>query len=81
MATFSDEAGGLTRNPWSPEWPAHVLTTVTFAEHGGRTTLTLHATPVEATPAEHAVFRAGHGPMHMGWGGTFNQLDEFLKKA
>ena len=78
--TFSDEAGGLTHNPWTPGWPAHVLTAVSFVEHDGRTTMTLHATPIEATPAEHAIFRAGHGAMHMGWMATLDKLTDFLKK-
>jgi uncharacterized protein YndB with AHSA1/START domain len=81
LATFSDEAGGLTRNPWTPGWPAHVLTTVTFAEHDGRTTLTMHAVPVDATVLEHAAFRAGHGPMHLGWTATLGQLADHLAKA
>jgi uncharacterized protein YndB with AHSA1/START domain len=81
LATFSDEAGGLSHNPWTPGWPAHVLTTVTFAEHDGRTTLTMHAAPVEATPAEHAVFLSAHGAMHMGWTATLDQLAGFLGKA
>jgi len=81
LATFSDEAGGLTRNPWMPGWPAHVLTTVTFAEHDGRTTLTMHAAPVDATPPEEATFRAGHIPMHAGWTGTLGQLAAYLAKA
>jgi uncharacterized protein YndB with AHSA1/START domain len=81
LATFSDEAGGLTRNPWTPGWPAHVLTTITFAEHDGRTTMTMHAAPVDATELEHATFRAGHGPMHVGWTATLDQLATYLKKA
>ena len=81
VATFSDEAGGLTRNPWTPNWPAQVLTTVTFHEHDGRTTLTIHGVPVDATELEHATFRAGHGPMHVGWTGTLDQLAGHLSKA
>ncbi len=81
LATFSDEAGGLARNPWAPAWPAHVLTIVTFAEHDGRTTLTMHAAPIDATPAEHAVFRAGHAGMHQGWSGTLDQLAHHLAAA
>jgi uncharacterized protein YndB with AHSA1/START domain len=80
VATFSDEAGGLARNPWAAGWPERVLTTVTLAEHDGRTTLTLHAIPTDATPAEHATFRAGHGPMHMGWAATLDKLAHYLSK-
>jgi uncharacterized protein YndB with AHSA1/START domain len=81
LATFSDEAGGLARNPWAPAWPEQVITTVTFAEHDGRTTLTIHAAPVDATSAEHAVFRAGHGAMHQGWTGTLDKLASHLAHA
>lgn len=81
VATFSDEAGGVARNPWAADWPAHVLTTVSFAEHDGRTTLTMHAVPVDATEAERAVFRAGHVPMHGGWTATLDQLAAYLAKA
>ncbi len=81
IATFSDEAGGLTRNPWTAWWPAHVLTTVTFVERDGRTTLTMHAAPVEATAQEHATFRAGHPLMHQGWSGTLDQLADLLAKG
>jgi uncharacterized protein YndB with AHSA1/START domain len=80
-ATFSDEAGGLTRNPWAVGWPEHVLTTVNFAEHDGRTTLTMFAVPIDATAAEHAVFRAGHAPMHSGWSAMLEQLAQHLVKA
>jgi uncharacterized protein YndB with AHSA1/START domain len=81
LATFSDEAGGLTRNPWTASWPVHVLTTVTFAEHDGRTTLTMHAVPIDATPQEHATFRSGHVQIHAGWTGTLDQLAAYLAKA
>ena len=30
--TFSDPQGGLTRHPFSPDWPAKMLSTITFAE-------------------------------------------------
>jgi len=81
IATFSDATGGLTRNPWTAAWPAHVLTTVTFSEHDGRTTLTMHAVPVDATEQERATFRAGHAPMHQGWTGTLDQLADYLARA
>lgn len=30
-STFSDEAGGVTRNPWNADWPLEVLNEQTFA--------------------------------------------------
>jgi uncharacterized protein YndB with AHSA1/START domain len=81
LATFSNEAGGLTRNPWTAGWPAYVLTTVTFAERDGRTTLTINAAPLDATPEERTTYHAGHGPMHGGWNGTLSQLTAYLAKG
>jgi uncharacterized protein YndB with AHSA1/START domain len=54
-----------------------VLTTVTFAEHGGKTKLTLHARVMMATPAG-APHLAG---MEMGWSQTLDRLAEYVAKA
>ncbi len=37
VASFSDEAGGVTRHPWAPDWPLKTLSTLRFDEHEGRT--------------------------------------------
>src|SRR2546423_1599106 len=39
--SFSDEQGGLTRHPFSPTWPLEMLSTTTFTEQAGKTTMTL----------------------------------------
>jgi uncharacterized protein YndB with AHSA1/START domain len=54
-----------------------ILTTVTFAEHGGKTKLTVHAKVTMATPAG-APRLAG---MEMGWSQTLDRLAEFVTKA
>jgi uncharacterized protein YndB with AHSA1/START domain len=54
-----------------------VLTTVTFAEHGGKTKLTMHAKVVMATAAA-APHLAG---MEMGWSQTLDRLAEYVAKA
>jgi uncharacterized protein YndB with AHSA1/START domain len=51
-----------------------VLTTVTFTEHAGKTTLKLHARVVKATPAA-APHLAG---MQVGWTQTIDRLSEFV---
>jgi uncharacterized protein YndB with AHSA1/START domain len=79
--SFSDEQGGLTRHPWSPTWPLEVLSTLTFAEHEGRTTLTLHGIPLNATEVERKTFEAGRDGMRQGFAGTLDQLAEYLAKA
>jgi len=78
VSMFSDPEGGLGRNPWTAEWPDHVLNAITFAEHDGRTALMLHAVPMDATDAEQAAFRAAHGAMEQGWSGTLDQLETAL---
>jgi len=81
MHSFSDEKGGLTRHPFSSDWPREMLTTVTFAEHEGKTTVTVRWTPINATEAERESFQNNREGMKMGWTGTFDQLAEYLAKA
>ncbi|MDB6108498.1 MAG: hypothetical protein JWR69_248 [Pedosphaera sp.] len=79
--SFSDEAGGLTRHPMSATWPLEMLSTTTFTEQGGRTTLTLQWAPLNATEAERKTFDGAHEGMKGGWTGTFDQLAAYLAKA
>src|SRR5262245_40983622 len=37
--SFSDEKGGITRHPLSPAWPLEMLSTVTFSEQNGQSTV------------------------------------------
>jgi uncharacterized protein YndB with AHSA1/START domain len=77
--SFSDAGGvNLTRHPFSPDWPLELLTTVIFEEHGDKTNLTLTWSPLNATDKEIKTFAEGLAGMNQGWGGTFEQLDEFL---
>jgi uncharacterized protein YndB with AHSA1/START domain len=79
--SFSDAAGGLTRNPWIATWPLEILNTLTLDEHGGKTTLTLRGGPINATAEELQAFEAGRAGMQDGFAGTFNQLDRYLAEA
>jgi uncharacterized protein YndB with AHSA1/START domain len=77
--SFSDEAGGLTRHPLSATWPLKLLTTVTFEDApGGKCKLTLTWAPLDATAEEQVTFDAAHDGMNMGWGGSFERLDDYL---
>jgi uncharacterized protein YndB with AHSA1/START domain len=78
---FSDETGGVTRHPLQPHWPLKLLTTVTLEAVGNQTKQTLVWVPLEATDIERKAFEDNMPTMHMGWGGTFEQLDAFLKEA
>ena len=79
--SFSDEKGGLTRHPMSPTWPLEMLTTTTFAEHAGKTTVTVQWELLHPTDEERKTFDTSHDGMKMGWTGTFDQLAEYLAKA
>jgi uncharacterized protein YndB with AHSA1/START domain len=78
VQSFSDPAGATVRAPFSDTWPLEVLSTVTFTEHGGKTTLTMQAVPMNATDAERQTFAAMHGSMQQGWKGTLDQLAAHL---
>jgi uncharacterized protein YndB with AHSA1/START domain len=79
--SFSDEKGGLTRHPLSPDWPLEMLSTVALAEHEGKTTFTVKWVPLNATEAERKTFESGHESMQKGWTGTLDQLAEYLAKV
>ncbi|MBI3664125.1 MAG: SRPBCC domain-containing protein [Acidobacteria bacterium] len=79
--SFSDEAGGLTRHPLAPNWPLEVLNVLTFAEHQGKTTVTITGIPINATELERKTFEDGHKSMQQGFTGTLDQLADYLAKA
>jgi uncharacterized protein YndB with AHSA1/START domain len=78
--SFSDENGGMTRPPFDRPWPPEILHTVTFAEEFGKTTLTLLATPINATPEEIATFRDGTASLEQGFAGTMDRLAAHLER-
>lgn len=80
VSSFSDEKGGVTRHPMSDSWPIQMLTTITFTEQDGKTTITVQWAPIDPTEAERKTFDSGHDSMRIGWTGTFDQLTEYLKK-
>lgn len=81
LAAFSDVTGGITRNPWSPDWPleTHSALTLEALEDGG-TRLRLEATPYGASAHEAAVFRDGHPSMNGGYGAMFDRLATHLRR-
>jgi uncharacterized protein YndB with AHSA1/START domain len=79
--SFSDETGALTRHPLHEAWPLQMLSTITFTESDGKTTVTVEWTPYEATHLECETFDKGRDSMQAGWTGTFEKLESFLAKA
>lgn len=78
--SFSNEKCELVRHPMSPTWPLEMLSTLTFAEQDGKTTLTIRWSPYKATEAELKTFEQGRQGMQQGWTGTLDELDTYLKK-
>lgn len=81
IVAFSDESGGISRHPLHEGWPLQILSTVTFSESGGKTTITVRWVPYEATDSAREVFEAGKDSMRAGWTGTFDRLEAYLAKA
>jgi uncharacterized protein YndB with AHSA1/START domain len=81
IVSFTDEQGRIARHPWSPSWPLEILSTVTFAERDGRTTLTVRWVPHEASETERQTFAAGRDGIRAGWTGTLDQLAAYLANA
>jgi uncharacterized protein YndB with AHSA1/START domain len=79
--SFSDEAGGLVRHPFSPTWPREMLSTFLFDAQGSGTRLTIKWLPYNATDEERATFDATFDGMTQGWTGTLDQLAGYLATA
>ena len=77
---FADETGAIASHPMNPNWPREMLTTVAFEDEGKKTKVTLRWTPITASAEEKAAFEQGRKGATMGWGGSFEVLDELLAK-
>lgn len=77
--SFADAEGNAIRHPMAPTWPLETLSTSTFTEKDGRTTLRLEWAPINASDEELQTFFGAEEGMNAGWNGTFLQLDAYLK--
>jgi uncharacterized protein YndB with AHSA1/START domain len=80
IVSFSDENEGITVHPLRSGWPREILSTVTFSEMDGKTTITVRWVPYEATFEERKIFEDGASDMQAGWTGTFDQLEDYLDR-
>lgn len=78
VVSFSSEQGGITRHPMAPSWPAEMLGTIVFSETEGKTVMDVTTEPLNASAEERATFEAGFESMKQGFGGTYDQLDQYL---
>ncbi|HKR66039.1 MAG TPA: SRPBCC domain-containing protein [Thermoanaerobaculia bacterium] len=80
LSSFSDDAKGVTRHPFAPQWPLEMLSTVLFTESDGKTTVTVYWSPIHATDVERTTFAEGKPSMTQGWTGTFENLEAYVKE-
>ena len=79
ISSFADETGKIIRPPFDGiEVPREILNEVRLTENNGITTLTLISYPVNAGKDEIETFNAIMESMKEGYGGTFDQLLEYL---
>ena len=74
----SDADWNIISSPMMADWPRVLLTTVTFEEDGGQTTVRLTWVPHEASEAEIACFTAAMDGMDKGWGAGMELLADLL---
>jgi uncharacterized protein YndB with AHSA1/START domain len=79
--SFSDKEGNTIRAPFSPIWPLEVLNTLTLSENEGKTTIILRGGPINASETERKRFVEEFESMKQGFGGTFDQLDDYLTRV
>jgi uncharacterized protein YndB with AHSA1/START domain len=78
--SFSDEKANVARHPMHLAWPLEMLSTITFTEQAGGTTVTVRWLPLNATEEERKTFEAGFDSMQQGWSGTLDRLTDYLAK-
>lgn len=80
---FTDENEKLSRHPLAPTWPAAMLTTITLTAEGDAMTRVTVQWEVygDATPEERENFNKAKAGMTQGWSGSFEKLEELLKKV
>lgn len=80
---FCDENEKMARHPMAPTWPATMQTTVTLTPEGPDQTRVTVVWEVVGNPTavEMETFVKGRAGMTMGWGGSFDKLEEYLPKG
>jgi uncharacterized protein YndB with AHSA1/START domain len=81
LNSFSNENCGITRAPFSEFCPLEIENSVTFKEDAGATTAFLRALPFGETEEERRYFEQLQPSLEQGYGGTFEQLADYLAKA
>ena len=75
-----DEKAEFVKNPFFPDWPERLLTTVNFEDDGQGTKVTAIWELLEASPAEAAFFMKNMAIGHAGWTQTFERLQKTIEE-
>ncbi len=78
LMSTTDAEWNLSPNPMMPDWPATLLTVVTFEEQNGKTKMRLEWSPHEASEAEIACFAGAVENLGKGWGAGMDMLAAML---
>jgi uncharacterized glyoxalase superfamily protein PhnB/uncharacterized protein YndB with AHSA1/START domain len=78
-SSFSDDAGRVTRAPFSADWPLEIFNRFVFSEENGKTTMKLMGYPVNPNEAETSLFNQMTENVQEGFGKTFSQLEQYLQ--
>ena len=81
LNSFSNEKCGIARAPFSVFCPLEIENSVTFTEHTRTTTVSLRAEPFGEVAEERKYFDELRSSLEQGYGGTFEQLADYLAKA
>ena len=81
LNSFSNERCGIARAPFSEDCPLEIQNTVSFGEEQGQAVVSLHALPFGELDSERAYFEALKPSLEQGYGGTFDALAEYLRRA
>lgn len=77
---FADENANPIKAPFDVTLPVEILYTFRFTEGNGKTTIVMTGKPFEGTTEEEEGFTALNESMQQGFAGTFDKLDEFLRR-
>lgn len=78
VVSFIDAQDNIVRHPMAPTWPREMLSTTTFSEQDGRTTIAVSWHPINAPAEDIATFEAGRAGMEQGFAGTWENLTAYL---
>lgn len=79
--SFADAEGNVAQSPFfaANQFPLEVHNVLTLTERAGKTILSIQGSPINANENEMEFYRSMFPSMEKGFGGTFEQLEKYLK--